>query len=321
MLQTWDGKKPERALIRMLIKLSTTVLSGILVLHAAYAAANPDAQLPAFAQEHTAQVHVADTLNVMSLNLAHGRKDSINQFLVSEEQTRQNLHDIAEVLEQRDIDVLALQEADAPSRWSGGFDHLAELSMQTAYTERLHSLHARNWIYNFGTALLSRIGFVENIQHTFTPSPPTTNKGFTLGQIAWQYDSEKPRTLHVDLVSIHLDFSRQSVRERQIHELVSILNQRNNPRVIMGDFNTDWQDEDGLIQGLVERLDLHTYEPDSLEMGTYPSSGRRLDWILVSRELSIQGYDTLPDTLSDHLAVIASLRVKPQKNQATASLE
>ena len=111
------------------------------------------------------------------------------------------------------------------------------------------------------------------------------------------------------------------MRERQIHELVSILNQRNNPRVIMGDFNTDWQDEDGLIQGLVERLDLHTYEPDSLEMGTYPSSGRRLDWILVSRELSIQGYDTLPDTLSDHLAVIASLRVKPQKNQATASLE
>ena len=119
--------------MQTLIRFCAATLAYVLIAYAASATANPDTHIQALVstQERAARLHVADTLKVMSLNLAHGRKDSINQFLVSGEQTRQNLDDIAEVLKQRDIDVLAVQEADAPSRWSGGFDHVAELSRQS----------------------------------------------------------------------------------------------------------------------------------------------------------------------------------------------
>jgi endonuclease/exonuclease/phosphatase family metal-dependent hydrolase len=36
----------------------------------------------------------------------------------------------------------------------------------------------------------------------------------------------------------------------------------------------------------------------------------RLDWILISEELDFAAYETLPDRLSDHLAVVADLRVR-----------
>jgi len=45
------------------------------------------------------------TLNAVTINLAHGRKDSMNQLLVSEEQSRKNLDDIAHYLKASNADV------------------------------------------------------------------------------------------------------------------------------------------------------------------------------------------------------------------------
>lgn len=255
-------------------------------------------------------VHQATTLKVMSLNLAHGRKDRLNQLLVSGDKIRSNLNDIATVLNSENIDVVALQEADAPSRWSGNFDHIALLSKQAGYPVRAHGLHAKNWIYHFGTALLSMLDFREVVRHSFTPTPPTTNKGFTLGQIAWQPESPDKDIRLVDIISVHLDFSRQAVREQQISEIIAILGEREYPVIIMGDFNSDWQADEHTLKAVAEQADLHAYRPEASDMGTYPSSGRRLDWILISRELEFVTHDTMPDTLSDHLAVVAVLRFK-----------
>jgi hypothetical protein len=61
------------------------------------------------------QATPGQSIKVMTLNLAHGRKDSINQWLVSSEQIRDNLDAIADYLKQADLDLVALQEADGPS--------------------------------------------------------------------------------------------------------------------------------------------------------------------------------------------------------------
>ncbi len=61
----------------------------------------------------------AGVLRVATLNLAHGRKDSLNQFFLSRETLRKNLMDIADVLRQHRPQVVALQEADAASWWRG----------------------------------------------------------------------------------------------------------------------------------------------------------------------------------------------------------
>ena len=63
-------------------------------------------------------------LSLLSLNLAHGRKDRFSQLLLSSETIERNLLDVASYLESSQADIVALQEADSPSNWSGNFNHV-----------------------------------------------------------------------------------------------------------------------------------------------------------------------------------------------------
>ena len=60
-----------------------------------------------------------DFVRVVTLNMAHGRKDGKNQMLLKGETIRGNLVELAALLDRAEADVIALQEADAESSWSG----------------------------------------------------------------------------------------------------------------------------------------------------------------------------------------------------------
>ena len=250
-----------------------------------------------------------DSLRVASLNLAHGRKDSANQMLVPEEGFKKNLDDVASVLKTYKPHVVALQEADAESRWSGGFDHVGYLASAAGYPWRLHETNAENWLFSFGTALLSVLPLSETVRHTFDASPPTLDKGFVLAQIDWPADDpaeDSKVSRKVDILSVHLDFSRQSVRQQQIREMVDILSSRNNPTIIMGDFNSEWLAEESVIKELAQKSRFVTYMPSSTDYDTYKN--KRLDWVLISNDMEFVNYQVLPDTLSDHAMIVADIR-------------
>lgn len=237
-----------------------------------------------------------EVLRVASLNLAHGRKDSINQLFVSEDGFRKNLDDVSGVLREYRPHVVALQEADAESRWSGGFDHVGYLASEAGYPWQAHESNADSWLFSFGTALLSVLPLTETIKHTFDASPPTLGKGFVLAQIELpSIDGRLARK--VDIISVHLDFSRQSVRKQQIKEMMEILSKRNNPIIIMGDFNSDWLAETSVIRELTKKSRLVTHMPESTGYDTY--KGKRLDWILISSDMEFVNYRVLPYALSD----------------------
>lgn len=251
-----------------------------------------------------------NTMSLLSLNVAHGRGEALNQIFLDDGQIGHNLASIAAVLENRDADLVALQEADRPSWWSGNLDHVRHLATLASYPEAVHSTHAKSFLFDYGTALLSRRPFNEILHHTFEPSPPTMSKGFTLGRFSWRCDSPSETTtksLDIDVVSVHLDFSRESVRSKQIDELVAVLEHRDNPLILMGDLNSDWFDGENLVSRLSSELNLQIYHPESRALGTYPDNGRRLDWILVSPQFSFINYTILPDPLSDHAAVLATV--------------
>lgn len=248
------------------------------------------------------------TLKVMLLNLAHGRKDGLNQLLKSAATIRRNLEEIARVLDERGADIVALQEADAPSFWSGGFDHVALLAEQAGYPFFESSNQANSWFFSYGTALLSRATLSGVVHHTFMPTPPTMNKGYTLGQVVWQAGRAEP--VLVDIVSVHLDFSRKQVREQQSAELSETLAGRGNPIIIMGDFNSDWSADEQVVRALAERADLHVYRAEAEDLATY-SDTKRYDWILVSKQLEFVSFEVLPDILSDHFAVVAEIAMQP----------
>jgi endonuclease/exonuclease/phosphatase family metal-dependent hydrolase len=249
-----------------------------------------------------------DALTIISLNIAHGRSDSFNQLLLGEKTIRANLRHIAVMLERERADVVALQEADGPSRWSGNFDHVAWLAGHAGYPAHFRGTHADSWLFDYGTGLLSRPPFDETLSHRFARSFPTAGKGFVLAQMAWPGcdDSEG-----VDVVSVHLDFSRDSVRQAQITELIRVLAERSDPVIVAGDFNSNWQIPGSPLRRLVDEAGLQAWRPLSADLGSYDDGEDRLDWILISDQLAFRDYRVLPDQLSDHQAVIAIIIREP----------
>ncbi len=251
----------------------------------------------------------AKVLKLLTLNIAHGRKDAMNQVFLSKERIQQNLSEIAHVLVKQNADVIALQEADGPSLWSGGFNHVEAIAKQANYPWYYQAENASSWLFSYGTAILSRSPVSETLAYSFKPSPPTLNKGFLLTRISWKPDPGADEEINIDIISVHLDFSRQKVRENQIAEMKEVLSKRNNPMIILGDFNSEWFSSRSVVKRLAEEGSLKVYQPQADHLSTYNSRGSRLDWILISNELEFVSYEVLQDTLSDHLAVVAEVQL------------
>lgn len=244
-----------------------------------------------------------DTLTVMTLNLAHGRSTGFHQLLTSKKRLRANLEAVAQVMNREGPDVIAVQEADGPSLWSGRFDHVEYVADTAGYPVHLRGEHVLGARLAYGTALISRFALHDPLSVTFPPSPPTFSKGFVVARI------DHPRLPDgLDVVSVHLDFARDSVRGAQIDQLIRVLQSRHRPALIMGDFNTQWR-PGGHLNRLAERLELQAFEPDA-RLITFPTTSTRLDWILVPPQVEIEEHRVLDDVLSDHRAVIAKLRIR-----------
>ncbi|MBT5230264.1 MAG: hypothetical protein HOM11_08295 [Methylococcales bacterium] len=244
----------------------------------------------------------ATTLRVVSLNIAHGRADGFSQLLLDKQQIKHNLTAVSQLLNQTKANIVALQEIDSPSIWSGDFDHADYIGQKTNMPNRLTGHHVEGFGVAYGTALLSQLPLSNPVSYRFEPSPPTFSKGFVVASIQWP-----GQTLMVDVVSLHLDFSRSTVRQAQIQELVTLLQQRNNPVVVLGDFNTDGSGDNSCLKTLQHALKLKAYAGNGKKFETFPLTEKRLDWILISPQMSFANYHTLPDVVSDHLAVVAEL--------------
>ena len=252
-------------------------------------------------------------LRVLTLNTSHGRNTALNQFLVSKQRTYENLDSIAELLVARKPDVVGLQEADGPSRWSGGFDHVGYLVERTGYPCFVHGLHSTSWMATYGTALLTQAELLAPASLSFEPSPPSKQKGFVTGTIRWQSAEGERR---VTVVSVHLDFLGRGTRDRQVAEMVAHLDDVDGSLIILGDLNSEWLSEGSHVQQLGTKLGLRAFEPENFDLGTYKrKTGKRLDWILISQDLEFQRHEVLPDVVADHFAVYAEITYRRDSDQ------
>lgn len=244
-------------------------------------------------------------LKVMTINLAHGRKHKAAQIFKREAAVKRNLDDVAAVLRREAPDLVALQEADGPSIWSGSFDHVAYLAESAGFPFSLRGEHVKGPGLSYGTALLSRFRFDDTASIAFRPSWPTFTKGMVVGTVCNRNLNARP----VGVVSVHLDFSRESVRRKQLDELAEELDAPRRLLIVMGDFNCDWMDGDAMLAGFAKRLGLKTDRPLAAGLETHSMVGKRIDWILVSEEMEIAAYRILSEQLSDHSAVVAEIRL------------
>ena len=243
-------------------------------------------------------------LTVMTLNLAHGRKDGFHQIFQDQQTIQTHLNEVAHVLDRERPQVVAFQEADGPSLWSGNFNHVQYLAQHAKYGYFGQGEHVKGLGLSYGTALLSLRPLQHPYSFTFFPSLPLPPKGFVVGSL----QSEQG---FIDIVSVHLDFARSSVRRRQMETMSHFLKFRNRSLIIMGDLNCEQQE----LQPLIEKLGVHPYQPESQHFNTFPTSTKqkRIDWILISEKLDFLDYQVLKDVLSDHFGVVAKLSVKSNR--------
>jgi len=248
-------------------------------------------------------------LKVMTFNMAHGRGDSFHQLLQSTDETQGNLDAIALMLAREQPDVVALQEADGPSFWSGNFNHLAYLAERSPYSWAVNGRQVQGVGLAYGVALLSSVELQQPQSVTFDPSLSMIRKGFVVSTIDWPGQPG----VQVDVVSVHLDFSSEITRRQQARELIAEMQGRARPMIVMGDLNTDWHHEDSTVRLITGELGLSAYSPASQGLETFPWSGKRLDWILLSGELGFSSYRVMTDVLSDHRGVIAEIILNTQR--------
>lgn len=247
-------------------------------------------------------------LRLLTLNLAHGRRKGPHQLLQRKHRLQRNLDEVGTLLRSAQPDVVALQEADAPSVWSGNFCHVSHLSDLSGLEHVVHGPHTSFGIGRLqlecGTALLSRHMLGDGKSVAFGQNW-RDNKGFVVGAV------EVPQWRHrkILVASVHLDFLIPRVRRRQVQRLIETLANRDLPLVLSGDLNCSPLEDPKTLEMLMVELDLHSCDPH-LHRPTYPSYRplRRLDWILASPELRFLSESTpLAPQVSDHLAVIADL--------------
>ena len=249
-------------------------------------------------------------LRVMTLNVAHGRGTGFHQLLQHPDETRENLDNIATLLKDTAPDIIALQEADGPSFWSGNFNHVEYLGSRSEFSHSVQASHVDGMGLSYGTALMSRLDLSNPQAVTFDPSLSPVPKGFVVSTINWPGNKD----IDIDVISVHLDFMSKSIRGKQAEELVAIVRARNNPVIIMGDLNTEWHQPDSAAQYLTGKLGLTAFQPQNTELVTFPALEERLDWILISSDLEFLSHEIIGSGISDHRGVVAEVTLSGQRS-------
>lgn len=239
----------------------------------------------------------------MTLNVAHGRGTSFHQLLQHSNETVRNLDSINTLLKQATPDIIAFQEIDGPSFWSGNFNHLEYLASRSDFTHSILASHVEAIGLSYGTALMSQLDLSNPQVITFGPSLSLVPTGFVVSTISWPGRED----IGIDVVSVHLDFMSGSIRKKQADELIALLRSRNNRLIIMGDLNSGWFQQNSSAQYLVEKLGLRAYQPENSALITFPAFGKRLDWILISPGFEFSSYEVIGSGVSDHRGVLAEL--------------
>ncbi len=253
--------------------------------------------------------HRKGILRFMTFNIAHG---SNNRFglvpLFTKAKTiRQRLQRNATIIRREDPDILALQEADGPSWWSGNFHHVYFLARQALFPYALLGIHVKTSKKRYGTALLSHLPLSHTLSYKFKRTG-FFKKGFVIATIHWPTHPK----LSVDIVSLHLHPSNTSIQLAQIHELIAFVRRRHRPTIIMGDFNNVWNTDRSPITLLAYEYKLKVYRPSANHLETHRGfHKRRLDWIFIPEHFRFVRYRIIRDVISDHFAVVADIAYQP----------
>jgi endonuclease/exonuclease/phosphatase family metal-dependent hydrolase len=248
-------------------------------------------------------------LRLITLNIAHGRGLTPVQGLTSPRKIRVNLGRIAAFLNRFKPDVVAMQEIDQRSRWSGNFDHLDYLRERAAFPYSafgINNIRAGLLNLSYGNAMLSR--------HPLAATETVVFGQRRVGEKGFLFAELDIGGRRVPFVNLHLHSGRRIQRMRQLGQLIDWLREKHRhhashwamPPILCGDFNNPATRDDATAALLDHLSSYGAYTIQPLSRGTFPSPmpRRTLDFVLLPagcREVRTKVIRTL---LSDHLPVV-----------------
>jgi len=233
-------------------------------------------------------------VGIGSRRLRHMLTHSL-RYVLPHQQVLSNLNLIAAQLHK--FDIVALQETD-----SGSFRnyqiHQAQYIASRAGIPYCYTQITRDIgrIASISLGLLCRYPCTKLIRHRL----PASRHGRGLMEAVFRISGRE-----VAVLVTHLSL-RKTNRMRQIRFLVQRLN-RYPDAILMGDLNC----EPGSPE--FNYLLMHTALEDmAVRPRTFPSWNprRRLDHILITNNLAVEGLRAMPFICSDHLPVVAVIRVR-----------
>jgi len=253
-------------------------------------------------------------LRIVTFNIAHGRGLALIQGLTSSRKLRQNLRRIASLLGRLKANVVALQEVDECSVWSGNFDHLDYIRAHAGFPHAAFGINNRRagmMNLSYGNAILSRFPVVDTETIVFGRRK-VGEKGFLFAEI-------DVGGRIVPLVNLHLHFSSRRRRLLQLDQLVAWLRGKEHergsgwavPPVICGDFNAPDTRDDATASLLGHLHDYGDYTLYPRLRPTFPSPmpRRALDFIFVPPGCRSVQCEVVHSVLSDHRPVLVEFSV------------
>jgi len=253
-------------------------------------------------------------LRLVTFNIAHGRGLTPIQGFTSARKLRLNLRKISALLGRLAPDVVALQEVDECSRWSGNFDHLDYLRVHGGFMHSVFGINnRRKGLFNlsYGNALLSR--------HEITHAETVVFGRSSVGEKGFLFAELDVSGLCVPVVNLHLHFGSRAQRLRQIDRLLAWLRDQHRLRsrgwavgpIICGDFNTPSTGDDATASLLSHLADYGDYVLHPLNGPTFPSPlpRRALDFVFLPMGCRLVSCEVVSAMLSDHRPVVVEFEI------------
>lgn len=227
-----------------------------------------------------------DELNVMTYNLHQG-------FAVD---GSFSLPELADVIEASGADVVALQEVQRGWVTDGEVDMASWLSRRLGMPFVTGPTADRQW----GNLLLSRYPIVSATNPSLPPDDLTLRRGYIDAEI--DLGTTRVRVIVTHLHHVDADDDIRAVQARAIVETLAA-----RPTIVAGDLNAEPGDDAILILRQAGLVDAGA--GDDLPTSPADQPTRRIDYILVSPDLAVDEVSVVASTASDHLPVIARLRL------------
>ncbi len=256
---------------------------------------------------------------IVTFNIAHARGLSPFQGLHGRRRFERNLRRIAHLFDELKPDVVALQEIDENSRWSGSFDHLDYLRVFADFPYAVFGLNNRHnggYQLNYGNAILSRYP-IANWENITFGTHRLGGKGFLFAEI-----DVGDRLLPV--VNIHLNSRSRIHRFAQIDRLMEYLNAKRehrqghwaSPPILCGDLNNPSHRLDATASlfkyfSLQGRYTLHP--PRGVRTFPAPWPRRSLDFIFLPPICRALHCQVVRCNLSDHRPVLVEFTLKSER--------